>query len=405
MFRAFTRTNELQQLCDAPTLAKCETVAYSENMRARPDTSPSRPTLADVAIEAGVSRATAARALGDYGYVKASTRAVVIAVAQRIGYRPNTIARSMVTGRTQTIGFVSAHMENPFFVRTMAGLSDVARTSSYDVIIVNSQEKPELELSAVRVLQERQVDGLIVAPTQYSNGSHLRRLTECGVPVVLLDRSVRGLRADAVLIDNVKAARAATEKLIKLGHTRIGIITSDLGADPLTRLNETALDPTHGPTGAARGVGYLAALQGARLPVDADLIQNVQYSREGAAAATRNLLGLRERATAVLTVDNVLTLGAFEAIQSSGLDFPGQVSLLGFDDLEWTTIVRPTLSVVAQPAYDIGAAAARCLLARLKGEHSPAQVLFLDTALIERQSTAPAPEIALKPSAQEGFQA
>jgi LacI family transcriptional regulator len=294
----------------------------------------------------------------------------------------------MVTGRTQTIGFISADMENPFFARTMAGLTDVVRTSGYEVVIANCQEDPELERNAVRVLQERQVDGLIVAPTQYSNGSHLRRVTERGIPVVLLDRSVRGVIADSVLIDNVSAARSATERLIKLGHTRIGIIISDLGGDPLERLNQTALDPTHSSTGAARGVGYLAALHDAGLPVDADLVQSVTYSREGAAGAARALLRLRDRATAMLTVDNVLTLGAFEAVQESGLDFPGEVSLLGFDDLEWTTIVRPTLSVIAQPAYDIGATAARRLLARLDGEDSPAQVLFLHTSLIERQSTA-----------------
>jgi LacI family transcriptional regulator len=357
-------------------------------MRARPDASVDRPTLVDVAVEAGVSRATAARALGGYGYVKQSTRRTVRAVADRLGYQPNRIARSMATGKTQTIGFVSADMANPFFARTMAGLTDVVRPSRYEVVIANCQEEPDIERTAVRVLQERQVDGVIVAPTQCVNGSHLRELVEHGIPVVLLDRSVRGLTVDAVLIDNVKAARTATTKLINLGHTRIGIIVSDLGGDPLERLNLVALDPTHASTSAARGVGYLAALQEAGLPLDGELIRSVTYSREGAAEATRELLTMRDRATAVLTTDNVLTLGAFEAIQASGLEFPGEVSLLGFDDLEWTTIVRPTLSVIAQPAYDMGAAAARRLLARLHGEDSPAQVLFLDTALVERESTA-----------------
>jgi LacI family transcriptional regulator len=320
--------------------------------------------------------------------VKQSTRATVRAAADRLGYRPNSIARSMVTGRTQTIGFISADMENPFFARTMVGLTDVVRSNGYEVVIANCQETPELERSAVRVMYERQVDGLIVAPTQYMNDSHLRRITEHGIPIVFLDRSVRGLTADAVLIDNVAAARDATASLIKVGHTRIGLILSDLGGDPLQRLGQTALDPTHAATSAARGVGYLAGLQQAGLAVDAGLIRDVPYSREAAAAAAEELLGLRDRATAILTVDNVFSLGAFEAIQASGLDFPGQISLLGFDDLEWTTIVRPTLSVIAQPAYDIGATAARRLLARLRGDDSPAQVLFLDTALIERESIA-----------------
>lgn len=356
-------------------------------MRAHPAPRKGRPTLANVAEEAGVSRATAARALGDYGYVQEETRASVLAAAERLGYSPNSIARSMVTGRTNTIGFVSADMENPFFARTMAGITDVARAAGYEVVIANSQEKPDLERRAVRTLHERQVDGMIVAPTQYADGSHLRRLVERSIPVVLLDRSVRGVAADAVLIDNVKAARTAVEYLIGLGHERIGLLTNDLEGPPLERLAETALDPTHASTGASRGVGYLAALREAGLKVSPQLIRSASYTRESATAATKQLLRLRSRPTAVLAVDNVLTLGAFEAIQASGLDFPREISLLGFDDLEWTTIVRPTLSVVAQPAYDIGATAARRLLARLQGEDSPAQVLFLDTTLVEREST------------------
>src|SRR5579875_1420891 len=197
-------------------------------MRARPDGSPRRPTLADVAEAARVSRATAARALGGYGYVHDTTREAVLSAASSIGYAPNSIARSMVTGRTHTIGFVSADMENPFFARTMAGITDVARAAGYEVVIANSQEDPELERRAVRTLHDRQVDGMIVAPAQYADGSHLRRVIERAVPVVLLDRSVRGVAADAVLIDNVKAARVAVEHLIRLGHERIGLLTNDL---------------------------------------------------------------------------------------------------------------------------------------------------------------------------------
>lgn len=333
-----------------------------------------------------MSRATAARALGGYGYVQDSTREAVLRIANSIGYVPNSIARSMVTGRTRTIGFISADMENPFFARTMAGITAVARSAGYEVVIANSQEDPELERRAVRTLHDRQVDGMIVAPAQYADGSHLRLVVERAVPVVLLDRSVRGVPADAVLIDNVKAARMAVEHLIHLGHERIGLLTNDLGGSAMECLTETALDPTHASTGASRGVGYLAALRDRGLEVTGRLIRSTTYTRESARRATQDLLAMKDRPTAVLAVDNVSTLGAFEAIQASGLAFPEEISLLGFDDLEWTTIVRPTLSVIAQPAYDIGATAARRLIARLGGEDSPAQVLFLDTNLVQRES-------------------
>lgn len=360
-------------------------------MRPRSEQPSPRPTLGDVAAAAGVARATAARALGGYGPVRESTRSQVWAAAKALGYLPNRVARSMVTGRTNTLGFVSADLENPFFGGTMRGILDISRAAGYEVALANSQEEPELERRIVRVLHEHRVDGLLVAPTQYRDGSHLIAMLNEGSPVVLLDRSVRGVPADAVLVDNVRAAREGVERLIALGHRRIGLVTSELPPDrPVARLEEVALDPTHASTTDSRSVGYLAALRNSGLDVDPGLIAIATYTREGAREATAGLLA-RARPTALLTVDNIFTLGAFEAIQASGLDFPGQISMLGFDDLEWTTIVRPRLSVIAQPAYDIGATAARRLLARLAGEQTPPQVLFLETTLIERDSIAPAP--------------
>jgi len=361
-------------------------------MRPRSEQPPSRPTLGDVAAAAGVARATAARALGGYGRVRESTRSQVWAAAKELGYLPNRVARSMVTGRTNTLGFVSADLENPFFAGTTRGILEISRAAGYEVVIADSQEEPELERRIVRVLHEHRVDGLMVAPTQYLDGSHLIAMLDEGSPVVLLDRSVRGVPADAVLVDNVRAAREGVERLIELGHRRIGLVTTNLPAGrPVERLEEVALDPTHASTSAARSVGYLAALRNSGLDADPGLIAVATHNRDGARQATADLLGRPGRPTALLTVDNIFTLGAFEAIQASGLDFPGQISMLGFDDLEWTTIVRPRLSVIAQPAYDIGAAAARRLLARLSGEQTPPQVLFLETTLIERDSTAPAP--------------
>jgi LacI family transcriptional regulator len=364
-------------------------------MRPRSEQPPSsRPTLGDVAAAAGVARATAARALGGYGTVRESTRTQVWAAARDLGYLPNRVARSMVTGRTNTLGFVSADLGNPFFAGTMRGILDVSRAAGYEVVIADSQEEPELERRIVQVLHEHRVDGLLVAPTQYQEGKHLMALLDEATPVVLLDRSVRGVPADSVLVDNVRAAREGVEGLIELGHRRIGLVTTDLPPDrPVERLEEVALDPTHASTPEARSVGWLAALRNAGLEVDPALIGIAsEYTREHARQAAAGLLADGPgRPTALLAVDNIYTLGAFEAIQASGLDFPGQVSMLGFDDVEWTTIVRPRLSVIAQPAYDIGATAARRLLARLSGEQTAPQVLFLKTTLIERDSTAPAP--------------
>jgi LacI family transcriptional regulator len=373
------------------SLASCQNpdailAGVSEGTR-RP-AGPGGVTVSDVAAQAGVSRATAARALGHYGYVRPATRRLVERAAARLGYRPNNVARSMVTGRTKTIGFLSADMENPFFAQTMTGITDTCHLAGYEVMIANSQEDAERESKAVRLFRERRVDGLIVAPSQFVQRSHFISLIEDGIPVVFLDRAVRGVPADAVLIDNVAAGRSAVEWLIKAGHRRIGVLATELGGKPLHALATVARDPVHARTSAARAVGYLAALKQAGIRPQARLVASTHWSREGARRATLAMLETA-RPTAILTTDNVLTLGAYEALQGLPGMFPERISLLGFDDLEWTTIVRPSLSVVAQPAYDIGATAARRLLDRLSGDQSPPRNIFLETRLVIRDSTRP----------------
>lgn len=363
----------------------------------------SRPTVDDVAAAAGVSRATAARVLGGYGRVSQATRDRVRQHAEALGYTPNRLAQGMVTGRTQTVGFVSADMQNPFFGQTMRGFTDVARAQGYDVVIANSEEEPRLERRAVQTLLERRVDGMVVAPTEFRQARHLDDAVASGVPIVLVDRSVRGLAADSVLIDNVGSAMDAVSHLIERGHVRIGVATTRLtGPDLVAELDEAALDPWHAPTPVSRAIGYLRALRAAGLQVAPELIGNAAYTRADAYAAVRTMLALPEPPTAVLAVDDLLTLATFEAVQDSGLRFPGQCTVLGFDDLDWTTIVRPRLTVVAQPAYDIGATAARRLLARIDGDASPAQTLLLDTKLVHRESTTGRAAPALRRSPAGG---
>lgn len=339
-----------------------------------------------------MSRATAARVLGGYGRVSQATRSRVRQHAEALGYTPNRLAQGMVTGRTQTLGFVSADMQNPFFGQTMRGFTDFARSKGYDVVVANSEEDPQLERRAVQTLLERRVDGMVVAPTELRQAAHLDDVVASSVPIVLVDRSVRGLAADCVLIDNVSAARDAVKHLIERGHRRIGVATTHLLSDDLiAELDEAALDARHAQTTVARAVGYVRAMRAAALPVVPELIANATYNRPDAYRAVRALLALPKPPTAVLAVDDLLTLAAFEAVQDSGLRFPGECTVLGFDDLDWTTIVRPRLTVVAQPAYDIGATAARRLLARIDGDTSPAQTLLLEAKLVERESTAQAP--------------
>jgi LacI family transcriptional regulator len=333
----------------------------------------SSPTIFDVAAAAGVSKATAARALGGYGAVSPAVRERVAAAAERLGYRRNSVARSMITGRSHTIGLVMADIENPFFARVARGIADVAHASGYEVLLVNSDEDPATERASVRVLYEKRVDGLIVAPASADEGAHLAEIAALGTPVVLIDRATPGIEADAVVVDNEVAAARAIEHLVGLGHRRIALLTSQ----GLIHTNQMRL------------AGYLDGLRTAGLPIDDELVRMAEYRREAAVAETIAVLSIDDPATAIFTTDNLMSLGAVEGTQRAGRRVPEDVSLIGFDDLDWTTIVRPPLTVVAQPLYELGRTAAERLIARINGDDSPPTQYTLATTFIVRESTGP----------------
>ncbi len=366
------------------------------------------PTIRDVARAAGVSPATAARALGGYGAVSESARERVAAAADELGYRANSLARSMITGSTHTIGVVVADIENPFFARAVRGIADVAHAHGFEVMITNSDEDLPTERTAVHVLFEKRVDGLIIAPAASHHGEHLAELIDRGLPIVLIDRSVTGLHADSVVVDNRRAARDAVSHLIGLGHRRIAVVTGsplhDPGLEPgppgpHAPAPESAPVPTSSFAGppsefiitstADRLAGYEDALEAAGIPVSPELVRSAPFRREMARVKAIEALGLREPATAFFTTDNFMTLGVLEGIREAGRAVPSQVSLVGFDDLDWTTMVEPPLTVVAQPTYDLGVTAANRLLARIGGDRQPPCESVLETSFQIRGSTAP----------------
>lgn len=352
------------------------------------------PTIPDVARHAGVSTATAARALGRYGSVSAAAREKVTASATALGYRANSLARSMITGSTKTLGVVLADIENPFFYRAVRGITDTARSRGYEVILANTDEELAAERTAITVLAERRVDGLIVCPTDSADRSHLKNVATSGIPLVLLDRRVAGLGADTVGIDNRKAAYAATRRLTDAGHRRIAILT---GASPsvlasLSRRGLKGVERLGATTSGARAAGFRdALLEVGVTPSQTYLGAIAGFHREEAIASTKALLKLPEPPTAILAFDSILSLGALQAIRELGLSCPQEVSLIGFDDAEWADAVSPPLTVIAQPVYEIGVRAAELLLERVAGQTRRPVHLRLATTIVERQSVAPPP--------------
>jgi LacI family transcriptional regulator len=343
------------------------------------------PSLIDVARAAGVATATAGRALGGYGQVSERTRERVLAAAAELGYRTNGLARSMITGSTQTIGVVVTDVANPFFATALSGITDVTHPAGFEVLLANTGGDLDAERRAITVMSEKRVDGVIVAAAQPGEGAHLKQAIGAGVPVVLIDRLVRGVpEADTVTIDNERAATEAVAHLLELGHRRIGVITEAVSLVSGSR--KRGLFPS-----AVRLRGYFEALRGAGIEPDEDLVGVARYDRESAYDATMRLLALAAPPTALLCTDNVLATGAYRAAQDRGLRMPGELSLIGFDDEPWTTLVRPELTVVEQPTYELGTRAGRQLLDRIAagGRARRPHHVELHAKLVARGSTLP----------------
>ncbi len=346
------------------------------------------PTIHDVARAAGVSRSTASRALAGYGVVSKDAAERVQAAAAELGYHANGVARSMKTGRTNTLGAVVADIENAFFARAMRGFTDMARSNGFQVILSNTDEDPATEQSAVKVFQERRVDGMVVTPASLDPAGHLRAAHAAGVPLVLLDRRVPGMDVDVVQIDNVKAARETTERLIAAGHTRIAMVTGV--AEMEVSIHATDLEVGVSTT-KDRCQGYRQALEAAGIEYRPEYIGTADFHLTAARQEAERLLRLRERPTALFATDSTNALGVLLALRDVGLEAPRDVSLVAFDDADWADVVEPGLSVITQPVYEMGRLAASLLVAHVRGEAVRPREHVLETTWLDRESIGPPP--------------
>jgi LacI family transcriptional regulator len=332
-------------------------------------------TIRDVARAAGVSTATAARALGGYGHASPAARRKVSESARQLGYRPNVVARALVSRATTTVGLVVGDIENPFFAAAARGLADVMDAHGYTVLLANADEDAGRERRAVDALRARQVDGMVVVPAPGASPEHLAELVTAGVPLVLLDRAVVGVAADSVLVRNAAGARAAVAHLASLGHRRIGVVS----------------DSPEITSSAERIQGYRQALRAAGIAPEPGLVSIGGPTRDDGEAAALRLLDRPDRPTAVFTANNFMTVGALRAARSLSLRIPEDVALVGFDDLDWTTLVQPPVTVVRQPVADLGRVAGERLLRRLEGDAGPPKRIRLDANLIVRGSCGSGP--------------
>jgi LacI family transcriptional regulator len=330
-------------------------------------------SIRDVAAAAGVSVATVSRVLSPASAdvpMRKETRDKVERAIDELGYRPNDLARALLQHRTAAIGLVVPDISNPYYPPLVRGVEDAASSQGYRVVLCNTDRDPAKISGYLDTLIKTRVDGIVVAGGGWADVPD--RTTVLGNYRTGLVAVGRHLTAHpSVRIDNVAASRDAAEHLIRLGHRRIAFLGG----------------PASSTTVQDRAQGYRDALKVACL-AGAATVRCGDFTEESGYAATREILGVHPPPTALLCANDRIALGAYAAVADAGRRVPDDVSVVGFDDTPIARYVRPTLTTVAIPTYEMGSAAVRVLLAQLDGNTEP-EVETMPTRLVVRDSTAP----------------
>lgn len=329
-------------------------------------------TIRQVAEQAGVSTATVSRVLSGAGRVSDELVKRVTHAAEKLNYHPNRTARELRTQRGYTAALIIPDIENPFFTSIARGVEQILRAAGYTLILINSDEDEQIEMQHLMQLHADGVSGVILAPTSQDPQKY-EQLVEAGMNLVAIDRIPRKLRADSVAVNNQDAIYQATQHLFEMGHRQIGFISG------LPNVS----------TAYERRQGFEQAIERLGITTLPKWIQQGNFRQEEGSAAMNRILRLANRPTAVITANNMMTLGALKAVYENKLVIPDDIAIVGFDDVEWASSLNPPLTVIAQPTRELGQAAARLLLGRIKRRDLPFHYVVLNTQLIVRASSGP----------------
>jgi len=330
-------------------------------------------TIRDVARQAGVAPITVSRVINQAAGVNAATRARVQQVIDEMNYVPNTLAKSLRSRQSRLLALMLSDITNPFWTTVARGVEDAASEQGFHVILCNTDEDPAKEATYLNLLLQRRVDGIIIAPTT-NDLQRLAALKRQQTACVLIDRRVAGFKADVVYGDSGEGARRLVAHLIELGHRAIALINGPATISPA----------------GDREAGYRAALTAGGLPVDDTLILSGDFKQTSGYQLARQLLAREPRPTAIFAANNFIAVGVLQALSEAGLRVPDDLSLVCIDDVPHASAIDPFLTVAAQPAYEMGATAARLLMERLAAQRNlRPRTVVLPPELIIRRSSGP----------------
>lgn len=337
-------------------------------------------TIKDIAKALGLSTSTVSRALRDSYEISQETKKLVLDYAQKINYHPNPIALSLKERRSRSIGVIVIEIANSFFSQVINGVESIAYNRGYNVIIAQSRESSERELLNLQYLTSRSIDGLIVSVSAETNDyAFFRDLSDRGMPIVFFDRVVDEIGTHKVIVDNYKGAYDATMHLVQNGYRNIATLSNP---DVLSIARE-------------RLAGYKAALQDSGLGLKEELIKYCYHGGmilSEVESAMNELLSLKKKPDAILACSDKLTTGCLRIMKARGLRVPDEIALVGFSNTDLTELLEPPLSVIRQPAFEMGELATNMLLQLIESKRpvTDFETRVLSTELLVRASTNPA---------------
>ncbi len=331
-------------------------------------------TMRDVARRAGVSTASVSHVINQTRPVSGDLRQKVLAAMQELEFRPNRLASGLRSGHSKTLGMIMPDSDNPFFAEVARGAEEASARWGFSIILCNSKGDADIELMYAGLLIEKQVDGILFFAAGVSEERLMAALRASCVPMVVTDRESMDVSADFLGIDNVAGGRLATKHLLDLGHRRIACIAG----------------PSDHTPSAGRVIGYRQMLRECDIGGDEELVVKGDWRSGGGRRAALGLLALPDPPTAVFACNDMMAVGAISAAAGLGLRVPGDISVVGFDNVELASFTVPALTTINQPKHEVGSTAVAMLMDRIKAPALPSRRLVFPLELIVRKSSGPA---------------